>query len=97
MRFLIDFIAFIVLQNVGAFVKWAFTGFKRPWKEIIAGNPYYNQWLGAFSFSVGECDFYPCAQENFILTGFYWLSMNCLEKISQKTHIFYPFAPHLEV
>jgi hypothetical protein len=53
MRFLIDFIAFIVLQNVGAFVKWAFTGFKRPWKEIIAGNPYYNQWLGAFSFSVG--------------------------------------------
>jgi len=52
MKILIDFIAFIVFRNLGAFVKWAFSGFKRPWKEIIDGNPYYNEWLGAFSFSV---------------------------------------------
>jgi hypothetical protein len=47
LKLLLNFIFNVIFQYIGAFVKWAFSGFKKKWKDIL-DDPISNVTVGQF-------------------------------------------------
>jgi len=41
---------YFLLQYPGAFIRWSFNGFKKPWKEVLNQDPLSNASIGVLFF-----------------------------------------------
>jgi hypothetical protein len=44
-------VANCLLRYPGAFIRWLFTGFRRPWKHILAGEETWDALIGGISLA----------------------------------------------
>ncbi len=50
MDMIIEFLMYFLLQYPGAFIRWIFNGFKKPWKKVLNEDPLINAGIGMLFF-----------------------------------------------